>query len=312
MAGTTARHTRLVSMRCMTWAAEPPLPTTAGLSPFEAAQRQGPPRRPFHLQGRAVGSVALHHLPVLQALAGAPLLVQAQAVVWTGLQASQASDFDRVNRQLRALGAISAWREEAFAIFCPQHGDVLGHFERAACRFWGTLTLGAHATGYVADAQGRPRALWIAQRALDKATDPGLFDNLIGGGVPLGQTPQQALVREGWEEAGAPAELLTAACPAPVLTLHREVAEGLQVERLHSFDLPLPADWQPQNQDGEVAGFSLLPPAEALSLALAGRMTVDAALVTLCFLQRHGLWWPDAAQDLCLQGLRAATPVRLG
>jgi 8-oxo-dGTP pyrophosphatase MutT (NUDIX family) len=288
---------------------EVPQPAAAaGLSPFEAAQRQGPPRRPFHLQGRAVGSVALHHLPVLQALAGAPLLVQAQAVVWIGPQASQADDFDRVNRQLRALGAISAWREEPFAIFCPQHGDVLGHFERAACRFWGALTLGAHATGYVADAQGRPRALWIAQRALDKATDPGLFDNLVGGGVPLGQTPQQALVREGWEEAGAPAELLTAACPAPVLTLHREVAEGLQVERLHSFDLPLPADWQPQNQDGEVAGFSLLPPAEAADLALAGRMTVDAALVTLCFLQRHGLWQADAEQARCLQRLRGGPP----
>lgn len=303
----------------MTWAAEPPLPTTAGLSPFEAAQRQGPPRRPFHLQGRAVGSVALHHLPVLQALAGAPWLVHEQAVVWTGRPASQTADFDRVNRQLQALGAISAWREEAFPILCPHTDEVLGHFERAACRFWGTLTLGAHATGYVADAQGRPQALWIAQRALDKATDPGLFDNLIGGGVPLGQTPHQALVREGWEEAGAPAELLAAARPAPVLTLHREVAEGLQVERLHSFDLPVPADWRPHNQDGEVAGFSLLAPTEALGLALAGRMTVDAALVTLCFLQRHGLWRPDTAQDRCLQGLRSTqplqqseTPVRLG
>jgi hypothetical protein len=93
-----------------------------------------------------------------------------------------------------------------------------------------------------------------------------------------------------------------------VLTLHREVAEGLQVERLHSFDLPLPADWRPQNQDGEVAGFSLLPPAEAADIALAGRMTVDAALVTLCFLQRHGLWQADAEQARCLQRLRGGPP----
>jgi 8-oxo-dGTP pyrophosphatase MutT (NUDIX family) len=259
-----------------------------------------------------VGSVALQHLPLLQALAAAPLQVHSQAVVWTGAPDSQTADFDRVNRQLQALGAISAWRDERFPILCPQHGAVLGHFERAACRFWGTMTLGAHATGYVADAQGRPQALWIAQRALDKATDPGLFDNLVGGGVPLGQSPQQALVREGWEEAGAHADIMALAHAAPVLRLHREVAEGLQVERLHSFDLPLPADWRPRNQDGEVAGFSLLAPAQAQALALEGRMTVDAALVTLCFLQRHGLWRPDAAQALCLQGLRAATPVRLG
>lgn len=49
--------------------------------------------------------------------------------------------------------------------------------------------LGAHASGYVADVAGRPTQLWIAQRSMAKATDPGSFDNLIGGGVPDGQAP---------------------------------------------------------------------------------------------------------------------------
>ena len=89
--------------------------------------------------------------------------------------------------------------------------------ERASARFWGTLTLGAHANGFVADADGRPTHLWIAQRSFDKATDPGKFDNLIGGGVPEGQTPLQALVREGWEEAGLTPDALRAVDAGSVL-----------------------------------------------------------------------------------------------
>jgi hypothetical protein len=45
----------------------------------------------------------------------------------------------------------------------------------------------------------------------------------------------------------------------------------------------------PQNQDGEVQGFRLLPLADALALAQGDTMTVDAALVTLDFADRHGL-----------------------
>ena len=74
--------------------------------------------------------------------------------------------------------------------------------ERAAARFWGSLTLGAHCNGWVAGPGGRAAMLWIGRRAPHKATDPGRLDNLVGGGVPDGQSPDEALWREGWEEAG--------------------------------------------------------------------------------------------------------------
>jgi 8-oxo-dGTP pyrophosphatase MutT (NUDIX family) len=195
----------------------------------------------------------------------------------------------QLNAALRQQGLIRAWRDEVFALFDPASGARLATMERAAARFWGTLTLGAHATGYVADLRGTPTHLWIAQRSMTKATDPGKHDNLVGGGVPDGQSPRQALVREGWEEAGLPPELMQGARAGSVLCLQRDIREGLQHEWLYAFDLQLPAGLSPQNQDGEVAGFECLPLDEALHIAAGDTMTVDAALVTLDFALRHAL-----------------------
>ena len=177
---------------------------------------------------------------------------------------------------------------ETYRIVDPQQPHkTLAHIERASSRFWGTLTFGAHANGYVADENGRPEALWIARRSPHKATDPGLLDNLVGGGVPFNQSPHEALLREAWEEAGLPDALARGARFAGVLELHRDIPEGLQHEQLHAFDLSLPAELLPINQDGEVASFERLAVDELIQRRLWCQMTTDAALVTLDFLCRH-------------------------
>lgn len=274
-----------------------------------AAQAHAPERRvPFVVNGRPVGSVARAHLQALRD-APPPFAVDAESVRCDANAATLSTVLAARNAALRATGLILAWRDEPFPLLDPATQQPLATIERAACRFWGTLTLGAHASGYRADERGRPTHLWLAQRAADKATDPGLLDNLIGGGVPVGQTPLQALVREGWEEAGLHAQQLRCALPASRLYLQREVREGLQLELLHAFDLPLPAGFEPRNQDGEVAGFRCVPVAEAVELAAGDAMTVDAALVTLDFALRHRLLPPTQARVLerQLRALRRST-----
>ena len=271
--------------------------------PAIAAARAGDPaaRVPLRLHGLTVGSVARTHLPALRALL--PTGVTDDGV------ALQADDmqFAHLNNALREQGLIRAWRDEPYPVFAPDGLQVLARIERASARFWGTLTLGAHANGYVAGADGRPAALWIAQRSFDKATDPGLFDNLIGGGVPAGQSPWWTLQREGWEEAGLDATLLRQARPGRVWRLERDLPEGWQLEHLHVFDLHLPAGLVPQNQDREVHAFTLMPVPDALALARSGTMTVDASLATLDFALRHGLL---GAQAPALA--EAAAPLILG
>jgi 8-oxo-dGTP pyrophosphatase MutT (NUDIX family) len=243
-------------------------------------------RLPFFVAGRRVGSVARAHLALLRT--HAPWIEERAGA----LHCDHAADetLGALHAQLRDAGAIVAWRDEAFPLFDPATLEPLANIERAAARFWGTLTLGAHANGYVRGADGEPSHLWIARRSPAKATDPNLLDNLVGGGVPAGQSPRETLVREGFEEAGLAPAHLTAAVPAGVLRLHRDIPEGFQHEWLYSYDLELPPGLEPRNQDGEVAAFALMTADEVADMVAGSEaMTTDAALVTIDFLWRHGL-----------------------
>ncbi|HEY6134741.1 MAG TPA: DUF4743 domain-containing protein [Rubrivivax sp.] len=253
-----------------------------------AARRRSVLRVPFEVGGEVVGSVATAHAGVLTRW---PRWIDASPAGVRLRVAGPERDaaFAQMNDALRAEGLIVAWRDEAFPLFSPASGAVLATFERASARFWGTLTLGAHCNGYVADSDGRPARLWIARRSRTKATDPGRLDNLVGGGVPLGQSPHDTVVREGWEEAGLDAAQMQAVQAGRVIEIDRDVPEGRQFERLHVFDLLLPAGLQPCNQDGEVESLQCEPLERAIRQAAGDEMTVDAALATLDFLLRHRL-----------------------
>jgi 8-oxo-dGTP pyrophosphatase MutT (NUDIX family) len=267
-------------------------PLSPGAWPaLQAARLQIAPRVDFWVAGERVGSVAQAHARVLRRW---PQWLRHDDRGLHLLAAPAARDaaLAEMNQALRAEGLIVAWRDETFGLFSPQRGVVLATFERAACRFWGTLTRGAHCNGYVcrsADSARRPTHLWIARRSPHKATDPGLLDNLVGGGVPLGQTPLETVWREGWEEAGLDEARMRGALPGRVIGIDCDVPEGRMVEHIHGFDLELPDGLTPVNQDGEVAEIRLLSIEEATQAAGSGAMTTDAALVTLDFLLRHRL-----------------------
>ena len=262
--------------------------------PFHVADAHAPP---LH-----VGSVARTHAAVLRRWPQW-LQVHDTGITLHAAAAVRADALATMNAALRAEGLIVAWRDEPFPLF-DCNGHALGvAMERAATRFWGTLTLGAHCNGYVADAHGRPAQLWIARRAPTKATDPNRLDNLIGGGVPAGQSPRDTVVREGWEEAGLLPAQMQGLQRGRVLQLLRDIPEGLQREWIHVYDLALPRETTPLNQDGEVAGLALHDIAAALALAGSSEMTVDAALVTLDFALRRRLF--DALTHAALSAAAA-------
>lgn len=246
---------------------------------------------------RPVGSVARHHLPLLARWSEA-LRVGEDGVALLVPAADRVAWLADANRQLHAAHLVRGWRDETYGVPALDDGTLLATMERAAARFWGITTYGAHCNGYVAGPGGQPSHIWIARRALTKPTDPGLLDNLVGGGVPHGQSPFDCVLREGWEEAGLTPAHMAGLQPGRRLLVARDVAEGFQREVVSVYDLALPHGLVPHNQDGEVHSITCMRVAEALARAAGGEMTVDASLVTLDFALRRRLLPPDAAGAL--------------
>lgn len=275
---------------------------------IDAARALQPGQRlPFYIYRDPVGSVARSLLPVL-ATCAPWLKVGEQAVqmddrLYSVEQRSTA--LAQTNATLRAHGLVPGWRDEVYGVGLSADEPPLARIERAAARVWGTLTFGAHLNGYVRAPGGAITHLWIARRSHDKPTDPGKLDNLVAGGVPLGQTPFRTLVRECWEESGLPEATARRATPGRVVHLLRDVPEGVQNEQVYVYDLELPRGLSPHNVDGEVAEHRLLPIEEVVALLGTEEMTTDASLVTLDFLLRRRLLpvslqeaWGEAARSL--------------
>lgn len=184
-------------------------------------------------------------------------------------------------------GAITGWRNERYAVVTDFDVPPLFYIERAAARFLGTITYAAHANGYCGS--GVDCEMWLARRSATKPIDPGMLDNLVGGGMSAGIPPLQTIVREAWEEAGIPVDLARKAIAAATIRMLREVPEGVQSEVIFAHDLELPRDFQPHNEDGEVAEFRRVPIAEVIAMLEGDAdITLDASLVIRSFLARRG------------------------
>jgi 8-oxo-dGTP pyrophosphatase MutT (NUDIX family) len=193
-----------------------------------------------------------------------------------------------VTHELHEQGAITGWRDERYAVVTSFDAPPLFTIERAAARYLGVTTFAAHANGYCGE--GAACEMWLARRADTKPIDPGMLDNLVGGGMSAGVAPLETIVREAREEAGIAEPFARKALATGTVQLLREVPEGVQSEHIFVFELELPRDFSPHNEDGEVAEFRRLPLAGVVAL-LEGTaaITLDASLVMLKFLERQGL-----------------------
>jgi 8-oxo-dGTP pyrophosphatase MutT (NUDIX family) len=203
-----------------------------------------------------------------------------------------------VVRELARTGVITGWRDELYAIRSGVDASEapLLCIERAAARAFGVTSYAVHVNGVVTT--GAEPAMWIGRRSLSKPIDPGMLDNMIGGGLAAGLSVRETLAKEAWEEAGLTAEQVVGATAGRQLCIRREVPKGLQSEVIFVHDLVLPPEVTPHNVDGEVSEFRRLPVSTVIELLReGGQITPDASLVILDWLDRQGiLRLPDSGQ----------------
>jgi 8-oxo-dGTP pyrophosphatase MutT (NUDIX family) len=228
--------------------------------------------------------------------------------------AARTAAFAEIARTLSDEAALSAWRDERYAVAAQAGAPPLFELERAAARYFGIHTFAAHATGLVGDPDRWQ--MWLARRSPTKPIDPGLLDNLVGGGIAADYDATRTLIKEALEEAGIPATLAARARSAGSVDICRDQPGGLQRETIHVYDLWLPADFKPANQDGEAVEHRLCAPDPLLALLAGEDLTADASLVIVDFLLRHGhISARDPAfpalEALCHPPAPALQPMRL-
>ena len=219
---------------------------------------------------------------------------------------SRTAALEDVTHALSAEARLSAWRDERYAVADRFEGEPIFLIERAAARFFGIKTYAAHVNGVVAGQDGA--RMWIARRSTSKAIDPGMLDNLVGGGIASGATVRSTLVKEAWEEAGIPPDIAAMSRFAGDVRICRAQPDGLQRETIFVHDLWLAPGFSPNNQDGEAVEHRLVGIDEA-ALLISRRdgtdvITSDASLVILDFLLRRGWVPPEAPEYAALDALR--------
>jgi 8-oxo-dGTP pyrophosphatase MutT (NUDIX family) len=250
------------------------------------------PLVPFVIDGHLVGALTADRAARLAGFAHI-FRVGSDAVAMVpglGDEPARSEALATVARTLAAEGALSAWRNERYAVAAAPGAPPWFLLERAAARYFGVHTSAAHVNGLVATADGT--RMWLARRSPTKAIDPSQLDNLVGGGVAAGMSVAQTVVKESWEEAGIAPSLAGTAVPCGTVHIRRLQPDGLQSETIFVHDLWLAPSFVPANQDGEAVehrGVSL-PAAAALCANTDGPdvVTADASLVILDCLLRQG------------------------
>ncbi len=195
-----------------------------------------------------------------------------------------------------------ACRGEDFDVRDPATDQALAVLDRGAVPRFGVIGAGVHLNGVVRRAEGP--ALWIAKRSASKKLDPGKFDNLVGGGVSAGLTPEATLAKEAAEEAAIPADLIAKARPVARIDYAMERPEGLRRDRLFCYDLTLPAHFTPHAADGEVESFALWSAQQILQTMLDGdAFKFNVNLVLIDWLIRENLL--PASANLALRAALA-------
>ena len=178
--------------------------------------------------------------------------------------------------------------------------ETLFELDRALVAYFGVRSYGQHLNGFVR--RDNQLFLWIARRALDRRIFPGKLDNLVAGGLPHGLSLQENLLKECQEEAGMKPEIASQAILVSALTYNAMNEKGYKPDTLYCYDIELTEEFIPENTDGEVAGFELMPVENVKNKILEGGFfKPNCELVIMDFFCRHGLMDSDPSEFLQLQ-----------
>jgi len=229
-------------------------------------------------------------------------------------QVALVAQLDDFHRRSAALADVIQWLAQQKLIASPMgepypvtsegREAALCIMDRSAAAYFGVRAFGQHLNGYVQKKDGL--YMWLGRRASDRLIFPGALDNMVAGGLPWNVGLEENLRKECMEEAGLPENVARQAVPVGLVSYNRVAERGYRPDILYCYDLELSPGFQPQNTDGEVESFMLLPIEEVARLVReTDEFKLNCNLVVIDFLLRHGYIGPQNDEYLELAiGLR--------
>ncbi|XP_054275418.1 uncharacterized protein LOC128994711 [Macrosteles quadrilineatus] len=253
---------------------------------------------PFIVAGRQVGLIRPN---VLSKLSKYPEVFSFQKNCVTLNPAfrdytERSAKIEEVLKECRAQGTfitLKGWRDECYEVRAGFSSEPLFKMDRSATCLFGICNYGVDINGYVMDPE-KGLCIWLQRRSPTKQTWPGRWDNMVGGGLSVGYGVLETAYKEAEEEASIPPELMTKLRSGGSVSFFFESERGLFPNTEFVFDLELPINFIPKNNDGEVEKFELLPAKEALVRVLSTDFKTTSCPVVLDFLIRHGIITPDS------------------
>lgn len=211
----------------------------------------------------------------------------------------------RITAVLADAKLMAPLRDEMTPVLRKWGVSPCAEIDRAGLPGLGLPAFGIHVNGYVWTESGLH--LWIGHRARDRQVAPGKLDHLVAGGITMGYSAGETLIKEAEEEADLPADIARLARPVSQVTYCLALPEGLRNDTLFVYDLELPQGVVPVSNDGEVERFELMPIAKVIEiLRETDDFKFNVNLVLIDFLARHSLIDPDSEPDYAalIKGLR--------
>ncbi|KAJ8329484.1 hypothetical protein O5D80_002314 [Batrachochytrium dendrobatidis] len=190
---------------------------------------------------------------------------------------------------------LKGWRNEQYTVYGSNNEPIVA-IERSAIGLFGVRSYGCHLNGYVRTVDAHHQStikMWVARRSYRKQTNPGMLDNIVGGGLPCGANPTANIIKESFEEAGISSDIASRAISVGVVSFWQDSSiRGYIPDTEFCYDLELDASFIPHPADGEVEEFFLWDLETVKDHLSKGEFTPEAGLVVVDFLIRHGAVHP--------------------
>jgi len=173
--------------------------------------------KPFVIDTYQVGLITPEVLEKLKAYPEVFRIMEEYVIISPALSDYE-SRYKAVDKVLRDFQrdetfiTLAGWRNECFEVRVDLKAESLMRMERAATCLFGMRQWGVDINGYVNHPE-KGLCMWLQKRSLTKPRWPGMWDNIVGGGLSVGFTVVQTAHKEAFEEASITEDLLQALEP---------------------------------------------------------------------------------------------------